>query len=406
MPATITEICSEIEPLLREKLFHPTFTSKSQLDEAVSRFVSACSARSTDDPVQRVNAALPELQVSNTAFWGDTERPLGALWALNATLSMFLDGDRETWVFRNVVPDGIAAKAGIVAGDILAAIDGQPVSKTPTFVAGKPHVLTLVDRDNRRREFSLSDGRVVANNCPPMAPPPPAITSSVIRPGVGLLRISGFPGIIGFDFARQLTAVVRKLQSEKCTRFVVDLRANHGGGLGSLRLMSLLTPKKVPIGYSLSRAARDAHKPQSALPVIDHIPGNKLGLWLMALKFKFLHKDRSLRLVTEGVSRPLEERVAILIDDSTRGGAENVAAFAQENHRAMLVGSTTAGENLGAANFTIAQKYHLRIPLVGWYVPAGHIAGAVSPDHSVAPTFSALRQGRDEVLDRALELLQ
>ena len=110
MPATVTEICSEIEPLLKEKLFHPTFTSKAQLDEAVSRFVSACSAGLMDDPVKSVNAALPELQVSNTAFWGDTERPLGALWALNATLSMFLDGDREAWVLRNVVPDGIAAR--------------------------------------------------------------------------------------------------------------------------------------------------------------------------------------------------------------------------------------------------------------------------------------------------------
>ncbi len=160
MPATITEICSEIEPLLREKLFHPTFTSKSQLDEAVSRFVRACSAGSADDPVQRVNAALPELQVSNTAFWSDAERPLGALWALNATVSMFLDGDREVWVFRNIVPDGIAAKAGIAAGDILAAIDGEAVSKPPTFIAGKPHVLTIIDRNNRRREVSLSDGRV------------------------------------------------------------------------------------------------------------------------------------------------------------------------------------------------------------------------------------------------------
>ena len=406
MSATMTEICSEIEPLLKEKLFHPTFTSNSQLDAAVSRFVKACSAEPAEDPVQRVNAALPELQVSNTAFWGDTERPLGALWALNATVSMFLEGDREVWVFRNIVPDGVAAKAGIVAGDILAATNGEPISKAPTFSPGKPYVLTLVDRDNRQREVSLSDGRVVANNCPPIAPPPPAITSSVMRPGVGVLRISGFPGIIGFDFARQLTGVVRKLQREQCTRFVIDLRANHGGGLGSLRLMSLLTPKKVPIGYSLSRAARDAHKPQTALPVIDHIPSNKLGLWLMALRFKAMHKDRSLRLVTEGVSRPLQDRVAILIDDSTRGGAENVAAFAQENHLATLVGSTTAGENLGAANFTIAQRYHLRIPLVGWYLPTGHLAQAVTPDYSVTPTFSGLRQGREEVLDRAIELLQ
>jgi hypothetical protein len=170
--------------------------------------------------------------------------------------------------------------------------------------------------------------------------------------------------------------------------------------------MSLLTPKKMPVGYSLSRIARDAHKPQSALPVIDHIPNSKLGLWLMALKFKLLHKDRSLRLITEGVSRPLQDGVAMIVDESTRGGAENVAAFAQANQLATIVGHTTAGENLGAANFRIAQTYRLRIPLVGWFLPSGDIAKSVSPDYSVAPTLSGLRNGIDEVLERALELLQ
>lgn len=406
MSATITEICSEIEPLLREKLFHPTLTTKAQLDGAVARFIDACSHGTSDDPVVRINAALPELQVSNTAFWGDSERPLGALWALNATVSMFLDGNLEVWVFTNVVVDGVASKAGIAAGDILAAVNGQPLANTPTFLAGKPYVLTIIDRDNRHREVSLSDGGMVANDCPPMAPPPPPIVCSIIRPGIGLIRVSGFPGIIGFDFARQLTEAVRQLQADKCSRFVVDLRANHGGGLGSLRLMSLLTPKKVAIGYSLSRAARDARKPQNELPIIDHIPNNKLGLWLMALNFKLRHKDRSLRLITEGLSRPLQDRVAILVDESTRGGAENVAAFAQTNHLATIVGSTTAGENLGAANFKIAERYRLRIPLVGWFLPSGTIAKSVSPDHIVTPTFPALRRGKDEVLEKALELLQ
>ena len=78
MSTTITEICSEIEPLLREKLFHPTFTTKAQIDGAVANFVAACSVRLRDDPVVVLTQPYPNCKVSNTAFWGDTERPLGA----------------------------------------------------------------------------------------------------------------------------------------------------------------------------------------------------------------------------------------------------------------------------------------------------------------------------------------
>jgi hypothetical protein len=235
MTVTITEICSEIQPLLREKLFHPTFTSKPQLDNAIARFVNACSTSPADDPVRRINAALPELEVTNTAFWGDGERPLGALSALNATLSMFLDDEREIWVFNNVVPGGVAAKAGIVPGDILVAINDKPVTKSPSFLAGQFYVVTIVDRPNQTKEIPLSDGRVVASNCPPMAPPPPAITSSIVRPGVGLIRISGFPGIIGFDFAHQLVRLFANFSritvpgsSSTCARIMVAVSVRFG----------------------------------------------------------------------------------------------------------------------------------------------------------------------------------
>jgi hypothetical protein len=36
-----------------------------------------------------------------------------------------------------------------------------------------------------------------------------------------------------------------------CSRLIVDLRGNAGGGIGGLRLMSYLTPGKLEVGYSL-----------------------------------------------------------------------------------------------------------------------------------------------------------
>lgn len=39
-----------------------------------------------------------------------------------------------------------------------------------------------------------------------------------------------------------------------CDRLIVDLRGNAGGGLAFLRVMSYLTPDRVPVGYSVTRA--------------------------------------------------------------------------------------------------------------------------------------------------------
>ena len=34
---------------------------------------------------------------------------------------------------------------------------------------------------------------------------------------------------------------------------VIDLRGNTGGGIGALRVMSLLTPTRIPVGFALAR---------------------------------------------------------------------------------------------------------------------------------------------------------
>ena len=34
---------------------------------------------------------------------------------------------------------------------------------------------------------------------------------------------------------------------------IIDLRGNTGGGIGALRVMSLLTPDQMPVGFALDR---------------------------------------------------------------------------------------------------------------------------------------------------------
>jgi len=94
--------------------------------------------------------------------------------------------------------------------------------------------------------------------------PPQAVIFRKLSDGIGLLRVTMFPGIVGIDFARDIDRAIREL---KCDRLIVDMRGNTGGGIGGLRLMSYLTPDKKPIGYSLSRARlkRDTKR--------NHYPG-------------------------------------------------------------------------------------------------------------------------------------
>jgi C-terminal processing protease CtpA/Prc len=74
---------------------------------------------------------------------------------------------------------------------------------------------------------------------------------------IAVLKVTSFPGAVGFDLLRDLKHALAAFEEKKCDRLIVDLRSNCGGGLSSVRLMSLLVPNRRLIGYSLTRLGRD-----------------------------------------------------------------------------------------------------------------------------------------------------
>jgi C-terminal processing protease CtpA/Prc len=196
------------------------------------------------------------------------------------------------------------------------------------------------------------------------------------------------------------------LKKSGCKRLIVDLRGNIGGGLGSLRLMSYLCPGKIPVGYSVTRARLRSGYCKEDLPRIDSIPSSKLGLLGMALRFRILNKDRSLALVTEGLGlQPFHGQLAILQNEFTHSAAEMVSAFAAENRLASIVGTRSAGEVLGGANFGLPVGYSLRMPVAAWLTwPGSAIEGtAVGPAIEITPTVDEWSSGADPLLKRVLE---
>src|SRR5437667_1108113 len=173
--------------------------------------------------------------------------------------------------------------------------------------------------------------------------------------------------------------------------------------------MSYLCPGKVEIGHSLTRRRfRNGYRKES-LTRIGKIPATRAELLLMALRFKVYHRDRSMVLVTEGVGpQPFHGRIVILINEYTHSAAEMVASFAKQNRLATLVGTRTAGEVLGGANFKLPGGYILRMPVAGWYTWQGDcIEGkGVEPDVTVENSPESLSAGLDKQLDRPLELVK
>lgn len=102
-------------------------------------------------------------------------------------------------------------------------------------------------------------------------------------------------------------------------------------------------------------------------------------------------------------------KLVFLTDGRAISYAESVMGYVADRKLGIIVGATTAGANGNVAVFGVPSGY--RISFTGMRVTGHdgttphHLVG-VKPDVPVAPTLEGLRNGRDEVLERALALIR
>lgn len=354
-----------------------------------------------------VHGLLNELRTSHTAFLKPDNETIPLRHALCATMRRHQTSAGDRWVFQDVIEDGPAHIAGIRSGHVLIGKDGAEVlpPACPSFGFGGTYSLTIGQLNGAETNvLSVAVPNKPAKDRPPMIEPK-AISYHLADGDVPVIKVSTFPGAVGLPFAHELDRIVNALTRENRDRLIIDLRGNIGGGLASLRLMSYLCPDRRPIGYSLTKRHIERATNPSALPKIYALPESKAKQLAMLVRFRFLHKDRSVVLETEGLGpRPFHGRVVMLINEHTHSAAEMVAAFAKENRLATLVGTTTAGEVMGGANFTVGEGYRLRIPVTTWQTWNGTaIEGVgVSPDIPVDFCAQELAQGNDPQLTEAI----
>ena len=275
-----------------------------------------------------------------------------------------------------------AQRAKLKSGDIIQRVDGKEASGLPLDQvvdlilgpAGTAVKLTILDpHTGHTRDITIIRARVTLHS----------VTWKQL-PGttVAHLRIVTFSKGV----TKELREALFRIQREKLTGIILDLRNNPGG----------LYDEAISTASQFLRS------------------GNVL------LEKNALDKIRPVPVQQGGAATALP--MAVLINGGTSSGAEIVAGALQDMRRAKLVGEKTFGTGTVLQTFSLSDGSALMLAIEEWLTPDGHVIWhhGITPDvivslpPDVTPllpmterelTAGKLRESGDVQLLRALDLL-
>lgn len=276
----------------------------------------------------------------------------------------------EGAVLLEPIPGNPAEKAGILSGDTLIAVDGTAITADLTVAQiadlvkgekGSTVVLTVIHAG----ETVEVDISVVRDD---ILIPSVAYRLLPQNENIGYVRLSRFSA----ESSQEVTDALLDLSAQGATSYILDLRHNRGG-------------------------LRDA-----AVEVADQFLDE--GAILLQQS-----RDEG-EQVFEATNDTLipDAALIVLIDKGTASAAEIVAGALRDRQRAQLVGNEpTFGKGSVQSVFDLSDGSSVHVTSARWLTPNGtQLDGqGLEPDITVEVTQEAIDNGRDEVLDRAIELL-
>ncbi len=274
-------------------------------------------------------------------------------------------------VLLEPIPGNPAEAAGLLAGDVLIAIDGVmilPEMTVPEVTEmlkgekGTAVVLTV----RHPGAIETVDISIVRDD---ILLPSVAYRLTDQDATIGYIQLSRFSGESG----KEVGAAIQDLQAQGATRFILDLRQN-GGGL------------------------RDA-----AVEVADHFLDEGPVLYLQG-------QDEGERVFnsTSETLAPTEPLV-VLIDGGTASASEIVAGALKDRGRATLIGnSRTFGKGSVQLVFDLSDGSSVHVTSARWLTPDRHQIdqSGLEPDVLVEVMQDDIDNGLDPVLEQAVAYLQ
>lgn len=268
---------------------------------------------------------------------------------------------------QHVFPGSPAEAAGLMFGDRILAVDGQPVgdmlaTDAVLLVRGEAGttVWLTIDRPGTEEPWDVPIVRGAIRI--------PTVESRKIG-NIGYLRIEGFPAPALFG---EVAAELASLEASGVEGLVLDLRSNSGGRLDvGTSVAGLFLPEGTPLYRQTTRRGQATTKTVAT------------GLsW----------------------SKPL----AVLVDDGTASMAELLAAAIQEQGLATVIGTTTAGSVAGSLVVPLSDGSALQVTTLRLDSGLGRVLNRVGvhPDVEVELTLADVQRGTDRPLDSAMNHLE
>ena len=271
----------------------------------------------------------------------------------------------------NVIPDSPGYKAGLLAGDEILAVNGQPVEEiSPGEVAIKirGEVGTQVELLIGREGYDNTTYTLTRENIKVKT-----VAGKMIDDKLGYIKISNFSENTGEEFKSTLS----ELERSGMKGFVLDMRQNPGGVITSC---IEIAKEIVPAGTITSVIQRDGQKEVFTSD-------------LAAAKFP----------------------IVILLDKNSASAAELLSGALQDTKVALVVGEKSYGKGSVQTLIPMMHEDGLKLTIAKYYTPNGRsIDGeGISPDVEVSLTATPnqmydlnLDEERDPQLATAESLLR
>jgi carboxyl-terminal processing protease len=265
------------------------------------------------------------------------------------------------------MPDRPAAEAGILAGDELVAVDGNPVTADMPF----DDVLAMVRGEvgqvvqlTVRREGSAELLTVDVKRAEIVTP---SVSWELLPDDIGYIKLS----IFGERTNDELEVAIHELRDLGAAQYIIDLRDN-GGGL---------------------------------LPAAIDVASQFLSDGVVMYERRSGGQENPFPVDNSGML--LDEPLVVLVNGGTASASEIVAGALQDYGRGKLVGTQTFGKASVQLVFELSDGSSLHVTNARWLTPSRYeIEGAgLVPDVRVQFTDADRQENRDPQLDRAIAVL-